>query len=317
MHFNGIEYAGRIYALLGGGWAGTVSAMICSRSANLTFVDGELPKAIYNYKIYIIIVEKAKQEHTKYTGTSANESFLLSVVRTNGLPVFGVREVVSLCGWENSRTYNTLVSMERKGTITRIRRNNYAITDELAGNAFRIATEVVKPSYVSFWTALSHYGFTEQQVMAIQLVSTRQVASFAAGQFKFEAVKFKPSRFYGYKKAEGFVIAEPEKTLVDSLARPDLCGGLGEFAKCLKNAWPGMDKKKFACYLIRFENKSVVSRAGHLIERIGLDFRETDILLQSKSPGFVCLDPGAKKTRVYDKKWNIIVNSNIERKGIM
>lgn len=275
-----------------------------------------MPKAIYNYNSYIVIVEKAKQVHTKYIGISANESFLLSAIRARNLPVFGVMEVVSLCGWGRSRTYNTLASLERKGMLTRIKRNNYAVTDELAKNVFRIATEVVKPSYISFWTALSHYGFTEQQVMAVQLVSARQVAGFSAGPFKFEIVKSKPSRFYGYKKMDGFVIAEPEKALVDSLARPDLCGGIGEFAKCLKNAWPGIDKKKFAEYLIRFKNKSIVSRAGHLIERMGLDYKQIEVLLKSRSPGFVRLDPGAKKTSIYDKKWNVIVNSDIGREEI-
>ncbi len=272
-------------------------------------------------------MEKPKQEHIKYNecnetrkdaerakygSISANEAFLLSLVKGRGLPVFGVREIVSLGGWDKSRTHNTLASLERKGALTRIRRNNYAVTGELSGNAFRIATEVVKPSYVSFWTALSHYGFTEQQVMAIQLVSTKQVGAFAAGPLKFEIAKFKPSRFYGYKKAEGFVIAEPEKALVDSLSRLDLCGGIGEFAKCLRNAWPGMDRKKFIDYLIRFKNKSAVSRAGHLIERMGLDFREAD-LLRFRSPGFVCLDPGMKKAGAYDKMWRIIINSKIER----
>jgi len=39
-----------------------------------------------------------------------------------------------------------------------------------------------------------------------------------------ETVKFKPSRFYGYKRMDGFVIAEPEKALwTPWLTR--LCGG--------------------------------------------------------------------------------------------
>lgn len=274
------------------------------------------PKIIYNYKTYIFIVEKAKLQHTKYTGISANENFLLSAVKNRNLAVFGVKEISSLCGWDKNRTYNTLFSLERKGIITRVRRNNYAITSELAANAFMIATDVIKPSYISFWTALSHYGFTEQQVMAIQLVSTRQAPAFLAGQFKFEVVKFKPSRFYGYKKAEGFVIAEPEKALVDSLARLDLCGGIGEFAKCLRNAWPSIDKSKLADYLLRFENKSVVSRAGHLIEHMKLKFDYADMLLKSRSPGFVPLDPKGKKASDYGKKWNIIVNYEVEEEEI-
>lgn len=261
-------------------------------------------------------MEKSKQRYTGYIGISANESFLLSSIRARRLPVFGVREVVSLCGWSRNRTYNTLVSLERKGILTRIKRNSYAITDELATNIFRIATEAVKPSYISFWTALSRYGFTEQQVMTVQLVSPRQVAGFSAGPFRIEVVKFKPSRFYGYKSADGFVIAEPEKALVDSLAYPGLCGGMGEFAKCLRTAWPGLDKKKFTEYLLKFNNKSIVSRAGHLIEYMGLYYEQAGSLIGYRSPGFVRLDTGAKKAGPYDNKWNVLVNVDIGREEI-
>ncbi|WP_048189219.1 type IV toxin-antitoxin system AbiEi family antitoxin domain-containing protein [Methanocella conradii] len=261
-------------------------------------------------------MRKLKQQYTKYIGISANESFLLSSIRARDLPVFGVREVVSLCGWSRSRTYNTLVSLERKGVLTRIRRNSYAITGELAKNVYRIATEAVKPSYVSFWTALSRYGFTEQQVTAVQLVSTRQVPGFSVGPYRLEIVKFRPSRFYGYKRMDGFVIAEPEKALVDSLAYPSLCGGIGEFAKCLRAAWPGLDKKKFTEYLLKFKNKSLVSRAGYLIEHMELNNELVGSLLGHKSPGFVRLDTGAKKAGTYDHKWNIIINTDIGREEI-
>lgn len=272
--------------------------------------------------MYGVIVEKTKQFNTKYKedmkykGISANESFLLSRVKDEGLLVFGVREIISLTGWNRNRTYNTLTSLERKGIITRIRRNVYAVTDDLAENAFGIATETIKPSYISFWTALSHYGFTEQQVMTIQLVSTRQVAPFDAGPLRFEVVKFKASRFFGYEKTERFVIAEREKAIIDSLSRLDLCGGISEFAKCLRNAWPFLERMKFAEYLVRFGNKSLISRAGHLTDRMGLTFPEAELLLKFRSPGFIRLDPGAEKTGSYDKRWHIMINADIEREEI-
>jgi predicted transcriptional regulator of viral defense system len=275
-------------------------------------------KGFYVYNLYCVFVEIAKLHHTKYTGISANESFLLASVKARNLPVFGVMEVVSICRWGRSRTYNTLVSLERKGILTRIKRNSYAISDDIAKNVFRIASEAVKPSYISFWTALSHYGFTEQQVMAVQLVSTRQAAGFSAGPYRIEIVKFKPSRFYGYKKVDGFVLAEPEKALVDSLAYPGLCGGVGELAKCLKNSWPDIDKEKFTDYLIKFKNKSLVSRAGYIIEHMGLDYLQSDSLLRFRSTGFVRLDPEEKKTGSYgyDRKWRIIINADIGREEI-
>jgi predicted transcriptional regulator of viral defense system len=275
------------------------------------------PKPVYNCESYSVVVEKQEQHDMNYTGTSANEAFLLSLVKKRNLPVFGVREIVYLSGWDRSRTYNTLASLVRKGVITRIKRDGYALTEGLGENIFRIGTELVKPSYISFWTALSYYGFTEQQVKKIQLVSTKQFGALAAGDFGLEIVTLKASRFYGYRKTEGFVIAEPEKALIDSLFRPDMCGGLDEFAKCLKNAWPGLDQKKLVEYAIRFGNKSVVSRAGHLIEGLGLETGELERLLAARSSSFVSLDPEAARIGEYDKKWRVIVNREIDREEIL
>jgi predicted transcriptional regulator of viral defense system len=251
-----------------------------------------------------------------YTGTSANEAFLLSLVEKRNLPVFGVREIVYLSGWDRSRTHNTLASLLRKGVTTRIKRDGYALTEGLSENIFRIATELVKPSYISFWTALSYYGFTEQQVKKIQLVSTKQFGALAAGDFGLEIVTLKASRFYGYKRTERFVIAEPEKALIDSLFRLDMCGGLDELVKCLRNAWPDLDKRRLVEYAIRFGNKSVVSRAGHLIERHGLETGELDRLLAARSSPFVPLDPEAARIGKYDRKWRVIVNREIDREEI-
>ncbi len=253
-------------------------------------------------------MENSYLRDTKYTGISANETFLLSVIEKEDLPVFGVREAIALSGWSPSRVHNTLVSLTRKGLITRIKRNTYAVTEQLGENVLRIATEVVKPSYVSFWTALSYYGFTEQQVRSVQLVATKQVAVFRIGRFApVEIVKFKPYRFYGYERKGGLVIAEPEKGLVDSLFRLDLCGGMDEFAKCLRNARPDLDGRKLVDYAIRFGNRSCVSRLGHIIERSDLKIN-VDRLLAERSRSFVPLNPKSARTGKYDRKWRVIIN---------
>jgi len=258
-------------------------------------------------------MEKSKQLNMDYKSVSANESHLLSLIEGNNLTVFGVKEAYYLTRWNKNRVHNTLFSLEKKGLITRIKRDSYALKSRLSENIFKISTEIVKPSYISFWTALSYYGFTEQQIKTTQLVSTKQVKRMNIDSFEIEVVTFQPIRFYGYKKLEGFAIAEPEKALIDSLFKLDKCGGLNEFAKCLKNAWKYLDKRVFVDYLIRFNNRSVISRAGYLIEYLGLEkIRQIERLQKYKSKCFVSLDTTREKTREYDKKWNVIVNKKVK-----
>jgi predicted transcriptional regulator of viral defense system len=251
-----------------------------------------------------------------YSSVSSNEAFMLSLVKKGGFTTFGVSDIAHLSGWDRSRIHNTLASLLRKGTVIRVRRGRYALTENITENILQISTDLVKPSYISFWTALSHYGFTEQQVRNVQLVSTKQLGKITIGDYGVEIITLKSSRFFGYVRTEGFVIAEPEKALIDSLFRPDLCGGLDEFAKCLEYAWIGLEESKLVQYAIGFDNKSLISRLGHLIETLELETREIDGLLSERSRSYVSLDPEAKRLGEYDRRWRVIVNHKIDRERI-
>lgn len=257
-------------------------------------------------------MENSKQKNTNYVSISQNESFLLSLIKTYDLTIFQVKDIQSLSTWNRNRIHNTLFSLTKKNVITRIKRNTYTPTDKIYENLFEISTTVVIPSYISFWTALSFYGFTEQQIQTIQLVSTRQVKTLRLNSHSIQITTFKPKAFFGYKKIDKFVIAEKEKVLIDSLFLLQKCGGLQEYIKCLANAWPELKQKTFLNYLKAFDNRSLLSRMGYLIEHLGLDntkFIETLQRYKSESP--IKLNPQKPRTGRYNKKWNIVENDNL------
>lgn len=248
----------------------------------------------------------------KYKSISGNEAQLLALAQDNGLTVFKPKDIEHLSRWSKTRIRNTLYTLKKKKLITSIKRNHYTPETELRQNPYRVVTEAVKPSYISYWTALSHYGYTEQQVKAIQLVSTQQEKPMKLGPHTIEVTTLKPSRFYGYTRTDNYAIAEKEKTLVDSLHKPGNCGGLDEYIKCLTNAWKEVNKDKLTRYFIRFRNKSLNSRIGYLIEELRLgDARK---LLKHKSKGYVKLDPTQDKTSEYSRRWRINVNHEIKRR---
>lgn len=236
---------------------------------------------------------------------------MLGAVRESDLPVFGVREAQVLTGWEGNRVHNTLHTLERKGLVTRMKRGRYTLTEWVAERLYEIATEAVKPSYISFWTALSHYGLTEQQPAVVQLVTVTQSRNFSIGPTPVELTVWLPGRFYGYVRKDGYVIAEMEKALVDSLCQPEKCGGMGEYAKCLMNSWPSVNRSLFRKYLLRFGNRSVISRVGHLLDVLGLEGLEG--LEKHASKGYVRLDPGGENSSRYDHIWKVMVNWEVSQ----
>ncbi len=251
----------------------------------------------------------------EYTGISALEQQLISLIKGYNLITFNVIEVRRLSNFSLNQIHNLLFSLKKKGVLIQVKKGHYVLKEGVKGREFEIATNLVNPSYVSFWTAMSYYGFTEQQVKTIQLVSNKQVKSFEFMGHRVEIASFSPNKFFGYKRVDGFNIAEKEKALVDSLSNLEKAGGVEEFAKCLKNAWDEINKKKFIDYLIKFNNNSMISRAGFLIEKQGLKLskKQTKRLINRKSSCFVKLAPSQQKSKTYDKKW--MINVNVEIKG--
>lgn len=263
-------------------------------------------------------MKKSQKRNINYTSISKNESRLLSDIKNADLTVFGVEEARTLTEWKDSKIHNTLRSLQKKGLILRVKRNCYTPESIVSERLFEIATETVKPSYIGFWTALSYYGFTEQQVPLVQLISTKQVDDLNIGQHRVQVTTFKPEIFYGYKRMEGFVTAEKEKALVDSIYLPTKCGGLDELAKCLSNSWEQIDHKKLAEYTIHFGNNSLVSRMGYLVDTLKLDNEGfIEWLIPHRSKGYVMLSPGNHRISGHNSRWKIIINHVIRMEEII
>lgn len=245
-----------------------------------------------------------------YKNVSKNEAELLNRIEDTGLKVFGTSELRRLMEWKNTKINNVLQSLMKKGIIDKIKKNNYVLSEDLKEKAYEVATELVNPSYLSHWSALSYYGFTDQQVGTVQLVTTKQTKDINHPLIRIEATTLNRERFYGYSK-NGFSIAEKEKALVDSLYMLDKVGGLDEFTKCLENAWNELDENRFVRYLIRFNNRSMVSRAGYLIDKLDLPFDSWSELRKNTSRSYIKLVSGKPKRKNYSSKWNVIVNDEV------
>lgn len=258
-------------------------------------------------------MDKQQDRNINYKSLSENEAYVVESIKSEDLLVFGVDEIKALSGWEKTRIHNTLSNLNRKGHIVRIKKGIYTLEDHLFDNLFGVMTDAVKPSYISFWTALSYHGFTEQQVSMIQLVSTKQFDDFEVRDKKVEISTFKPERFFGYEDIGGAVMANKEKSLVDSLFMPRKCGGLKEYIKCLKNGYRRLDTDMFREYIIEFGNRSLVSRMGYLLESLDLADKEyLDKLKEKRSESYVLLNPHGDSIEAHDSDWNIKINRDME-----
>ena len=137
-------------------------------------------------------------------------------------PIFTTYELAAISGRSLSGTVQTLNSLEKEGFIFKIYRG---IWGEV-GNE-RLSLNAVIPylfpkhrAYVSFVSALHLYGIIEQIPQIVTLASTIHTKIVKTKIGTFSVHRIAPPFFGGfdwYRGTGNFLIAEPEKALVDSL----------------------------------------------------------------------------------------------------
>lgn len=119
----------------------------------------------------------------------------------------------TVLGSDNQNTvYKTIKRLLKKGVLKKIDKGKF-ILDDADTNDFEIANFIVNPSYVSLESALSFYGILPQFPYSITSVTTQRSRIIDKYEYTTISNKF----FSGYYKQNNFLIATPEKALVDYL----------------------------------------------------------------------------------------------------
>jgi predicted transcriptional regulator of viral defense system len=113
-------------------------------------------------------------------------------------------------------------------------------------------------------------------------------------------------------------VSDPERTILDGLARPDLCAGVSEVATGLLIRKDDLDLKKLAEYAQRLGSQAVVKRLGYLLDFYSLAPSEILSRLQGQiGPSYALLDPLLPKSGQFLSRWRLQLNIDTETlKGI-
>lgn len=254
---------------------------------------------------------------------SQKETQLLSTLSAEGKTIFDFEDVLRLLDLSRGHAWKFVHTLVEKGWLRQIEKGKYLIVpfEGLAKGtwseeAFVVASFLVSPYAISYWSALNYYGYTEQVPRTIFVSTTKRkfkTETEALGvPYKF--ITLKPYKFfgntnvwYGNKKV---VITDKEKTIVDCLDHPEYCGGIVEAAKGLANAIEdGIDKDKLTAYAQKINNKTVFKRLGYLSETLNLPVSKYLAKWQKMtSRGFSLLDPLSSNKGKYNSKWNLRTN---------
>ena len=180
--------------------------------------------------------------------------------------------------WAN----NILSKLARKGVAQRVGRGKYIVipADIVYGRKSYVADPLVLISellngteyYVAYYSAAYVHGLTEQLPFKTTVAVPKQIRSIRVGNISVDFVTLKKSRFFGYQEIRysdaTFNVSDIEKTLIDSVDRPELCGGIPEVVRIMSNAFETghLNQRKLASYVKKFDSHAVAHRLGFIME---------------------------------------------------
>ena len=146
----------------------------------------------------------------------------MTFIRKMGRPVFTTHELTALSGKSPSTVVQSLNYLIKQGLLVKIYRGVWTEPGPRAVSPFEIIPYLFARQrvYVSFISALHLHGIVEQIPQVITLASTAHTSVLRTKAGVFSVHQIAPVFFDGFDwyKGDGhFLIAEPEKALIDSL----------------------------------------------------------------------------------------------------
>ena len=137
-------------------------------------------------------------------------------------PVFTNHQLCIRSGKSPSTVTQALNHLKKEGIVIKVCRGIWAEKDNKNLSAYSVIQYLLPRHrvYVSFISALHLHGIIEQIPQVITLASTAHTKTIHTALGTFSIHKIHPLFFAGfgwYKNEGNFLIAEPEKALVDSL----------------------------------------------------------------------------------------------------
>ena len=229
-------------------------------------------------------------------------------------PTFTLDQAKKVLGEEANLAGDLLYRLERRGWVERLEQGKYMIIPlgaekgKYTLHEFLIASMLVDPYSIAYWSALHHYGMTEQPpgVVFIQTTARKKKQELQVLCFGYRVVRIVERKFFGFRKEwieEAQInITDREKTIIDCLDLPQYAGGVTEVAKALKRG--EFDWERMIGYLDRFGNTGVNRRLGYLCDYLGLNVDLPTV----NTRNYLLLDPTMPGNGERNARWRLMVN---------
>ena len=262
----------------------------------------------------------------EYRTLSKAEAQLLLTLAEMDKRLFTIDEARSIIG---SKAKKVTHSLARKKWILRIKKGLYALVpldiglegaERFIVHEFIVASYLVDPYYIGFWSALNFHGLSDQIPRTVFVATTKPKKPIDALNIQFYFVKLSRRKFFGFEEVEingeKVRVSDVNKTVCDCLDHPEHSGGIEEIARAIYFSHEELDFDRIRNYALRMGNLTIMKRLGYILERTGLLERYGRIFEGLRLPsGYTVLDTLSPRKGRYDSRWMLLVNREIDPEG--
>lgn len=179
-----------------------------------------------------------------------------------------------------------LADWVRAGKVVQLKRGLYTLAAPYQlqqPHSYLVANHLVRGSYVSLHTALSHYGLIPERVAVVTSVTTGRPGRWQNqyGHFTFQHIQ--PAMFFGFNyrqvtQTQWAFLAKPEKALLDLIyLTPDADNGGYIRALRLQNL-DQIDIDQLTNYVYRTQKPKLKRALSHILKVVQEDLMEYEPL---------------------------------------
>ncbi len=129
--------------------------------------------------------------------------------------------------------------------------------------------------------------------------------------------RVKPARFFGFVDYQpmGYPIryTTPERTLIDGLQQPDLCGGIVNVLHAWRLAQDTIDLNVLLHHVERFDVSVLRQRVGYVLDQLGRSHPMMEQWrLSTQRGGSSRLVASAPFASTFDEHWSLSINAPVD-----
>lgn len=248
---------------------------------------------------------------------------LLTALYDKGRTTFTTREAAEITGLTTPLASSLLHKARKRGLVSQLKRGLYVIvppelgsSTEYSGNPYLIPPYLVDetPYFLSHATAMELHRMVTQPQLVVFVSSTKRIPNQVLHGTTFRFVLLKRKDFFGITKhwitkQEPVEISDLERTVLDGLQHPELCGGITDVAKGLWMRHADIRGAKLIEYAKRLNVGAVYRRLGYLLELFGLATQnELQQLRNTLTATYARLDPSLPSEGAHLAKWRLQLN---------